>query len=216
MVYAGQRQKGLQQEMQKGSVIPISQAQAGTLVELYGTVVAQQVLKTSFTGQDCVYYEYELEREVESRDAQGHVTHRWERVSGDRQSAPFVLQDNSGSIAIQPEGADFDPTNLGEQFVQANSIPGFLQSFSVQISGFRTRAKEKAILANAQAYVMGTVVQAGDGLMVAKAQGKMLVSYKTEAEVERSTKRKALTMNILGIILGVGGIVLTVIGLTNK
>lgn len=216
LMLAGRRQKGLQQEMQKGSVISVREAQAGARVELYGTIISQQPLKTPFSGRECVYYEYELERQVENRDAQGRTNLRWERVSSDRQSSPFVLQDSSGSIAIQPEGADMDPVNLGEQFVQSNAIPGFLQSFTQQLTGFNTRATEKALLTNAQAYVMGTVVQAGSGLAVVKGQGKMLVSHKTEAEVERATKRNAMVMNILGIILGIGGVALAIISLVQK
>ena len=216
LVFAGRRQQGLQQEMQKGSVIPVGQVQAGTQVELYGTIVSQQPLQTPFSGRECVYYEYELERQVENRDAQGRPHLRWERVSSDRQSVPFVLQDSSGSIAIQPEGANVDPLNLGEQFVQSNALPGFLLSFTQHLTGFTTRVREKALLTNAQAYVMGTVVQAGSGFAVVKGQGKMLVSHKTEAEVERATKRKAMVMSILGIILGIGGIALAILGLVQK
>lgn len=216
LVYAGRRQKGLQESMQQGTVVPVKNAQVGSTVELYGTVVAAQPLKTPFSQRDCVYYEYELEREVQNRDSQGRMVSTWDRVASDRQMSPFTLQDDSGTIAVHPDGASMDPVKLGEQYVKTDSIPGFLTAFTQQLTGFTTRVHEKALLANAKAYVMGTVVQDGNGLAVAKGSGKLLISHKTEAEVERSTKRSAVMMSIFGIILGVGGIVLVVVGLLQK
>ncbi len=216
LMFAGRRQKGLQESMQQGSVVPIKDAKVGATVELYGTVVAEQPLKTPFSQRDCVYYEYTLEREVQNRDSQGRMTSSWDRVASDQQVTPFVLRDSSGNIAIRPEGARIDSVKLGEQYVKSDTIPGFLASFTQQLTGYTSRVHESALLTNANAYVMGTVVQDGNGLAVAKGSGKMLISHKTEAEVERSTKRSAALMNIFGIILGVGGIVLVIVGLLQK
>lgn len=215
-VYVGRRQKGLQATLQQGSVVPVKNAQVGSTVELYGTVAAAQPLKTPFSQRDCVYYEYELEREVQNRDSQGRMVSTWDRVASDRQIVPFTLQDDSGTITVRPDGASMDPVKLGEQYVKNDAVPGFLSAFTQQLTGYTSRVHEKALLTNAKAYVMGTVVQDGNGLAIAKGSGKMLISHKTEAEVESATKRNAVVMHILGIILGLGGIVLAIVGLVQK
>jgi len=216
LLYAGRRQKAMQSEMAKTSVVPISQLQAGTQAEVYGTARVAQPLVTPFSKRECVYYQYKLERQTETRGADGRTQTHWETIAQDRQSIPFWIEDASGKVAVNPDGADIDAQKIGEQFVQENDIVHLPIFTSVRASlGVSTRATEQALFANTPVYAMGSVTQAQDTLMLSKENGKMFLSYKTEAQVEKERGRNAMLWTVFSGICIVAGIVFIVLSLTS-
>lgn len=75
----------------------------GGPVELAGVAEPDaRTLRSPFTGTECLAYEYEVQQER-------HTNHgrTWERVASGRQAVPFRLRDDTGSVLIEPPGADF-------------------------------------------------------------------------------------------------------------
>ncbi|PKK84171.1 MAG: hypothetical protein CVT49_05070 [candidate division Zixibacteria bacterium HGW-Zixibacteria-1] len=81
------------------------------LVEIHGNVKAEQMIKTPFSNSDCVYFKYEIKeyKQRTSRDSKGRTrtTHEWVMIaSGDRR-IPFFAEDDTGSVYVDPDGAEF-------------------------------------------------------------------------------------------------------------
>ncbi len=214
LLFAGSRQKKTGSAMQQSQVIPISQAVAGSQVEIEGTIVCNAPLQTPYSKQNCVAYEYTLEREERTVDARNVPTTRWQQISSDKQAVPFMVQDVSGSIAVNPDRASLDLQNFGEQLVSmsdATSNPLFQTVLHVMGNG-NSRVREKALMVGSHAYVFGSVENSEAGLQVAKGQSDFVISYKTEAQVEKAKARSAMTMTVIGVIAIIGGIALVVFG----
>ena len=213
VVYYFSRRKGaLVAQMQLGRVVPINQLKAGMQAEVYGNASAAQPLLTPFSHQPCVFYEYEVTRQVEARDSGGQTIWRQERVHSDRQSTVFSIQDQTGSVAIYPDAATVDAQSLGERPLDANdsSLSASIAKMIIGPGGSLPMVQEKALLVNQPVYVFGMVSSTAQGLSMIKGNGELLVSYRTEAEAEkavRSSKRKLL---ILASALAVVGLALTV------
>lgn len=213
MVFMGKRQKSTQQEMSKTSVIPVKDIQEGAPVEVYGKVIAEQPLLTPFTKRECVYYEYTLERENQTRTTQGNTSRTWDQIASDNQRTHFWIQDASGKIEVNPDRADMDPQDLGEQYVQQAQLQGnslFANVLNMIGSGVNSRARERALLTNANAYVYGQVVKGANGLVIEKGNGKFVISHRTESEIEKRKGRSAMMWTVIGIIALIVGIVLAV------
>ena len=75
------------------------------LVEIFGKVVPieNNLLNSPFSDTECVYYKYKIERWVKRNDK-----HYWQTVSSGKTSLPFKLEDNTGSVLIDPVGANID------------------------------------------------------------------------------------------------------------
>lgn len=81
------------------------------LVEIHGNVKAEQMIMTPFSATDCVYFKYEI-KEYKRRtttDSKGRTrtTYEWVVIaSGDRR-IPFFAEDDTGSVYVDPAGAEF-------------------------------------------------------------------------------------------------------------
>ncbi len=212
LFWLSKKQADTSQELKSSSVVPIRDLQAGTQAEIQGIVTAQNPLRTPFGQRDCVYYEYEVEKEVRERNAQGQMETDWETVEQDDQQMAFTIDDGTGQVAVKPDGATLEARDLGEQRFRRgdrfnNSL---LQNIFSAIADVNTRVTEKALLAGEPAYVYGLVRQGSNGLEIAKGDKKMIISYRSEEEVEKSTARTATVMKVLGIIGLVGGVILVI------
>jgi len=76
-------------------------------VEVTGKVEkAEQLVKTPFSGRSCVYYSYE----VEALGGNG-----WNLVEKGRSHSIFYIDDGTGRILINPQGATFEGTATYQQ-----------------------------------------------------------------------------------------------------
>ena len=145
-------------------------------VEVYGTVLpfGKKILSGPFSQKDCVYYRYIIERYETNRKGGGS----WRTVQSGNESVPFSLQDASGSVLVDPTGAEIDiaeTITLRSQFGvdPPKHVQVFLQKKGVSFEGFlganqTMRYKEYALFPQQKVYIMGT---AGDNPYV--AEGKM-------------------------------------------
>jgi len=210
--FLGKKKKSTSDEMTKTKSVPIGQLIAGAQQEAQGTVACAQPLQTPFTKQPCVYYSYEVEREVRTQNPQGQPATRWERVDSNASSIPFQITDASGSITVNPEHASIEGRDMGEQWIEQNNLASFgmLRITTASFMGGSLRAKEKALLVGGNAYVFGLVNQGSQGLEFQKGNESFVISYKTEEEVEKSTKRSAMLMKVFSVIGVVAGVALAV------
>jgi E3 Ubiquitin ligase len=60
------------------------------------------------SGLPCVWYRYKIEQQVTTQ-YKGHAQTRWEVIEKDESTETFWLQDETGRVVVDPEGADVSP-----------------------------------------------------------------------------------------------------------
>lgn len=101
--YGGRRLGPELRRLRADPVAVYEAANARGPVELRGSVRPHEdVLEAPFTGRECVAYRFE----VEEYESAGQYSH-WETLAEDGLFAPFRLEDDSGSILVEPGGDDF-------------------------------------------------------------------------------------------------------------
>ena len=177
----------------------------------------------------------EYETRTEQTDSEGNVTTHWkrssERLSDNRQEAPFFLEDSTGRVKVLPRGADMTLKRVIERFEEPSAVEhggggGFaltLGSFSLSTSGYsgsdrRTlgyRFIEEILPLGSDLYALGEIADTEDGLALRKPEGEskkpFLLSLKSEAELVRSTESAAKWKRIIGLGLIIGGIVASIV-----
>lgn len=97
----------------------VLEATQGGPIELRGTATpAGGTLRSPFTNTPCLAYEYEVEEEYNTKNGTS-----WRTIdSGDRY-VPFRLEDDSGSVLIEPPGASFRLTAEDRIHVEGGTEP---------------------------------------------------------------------------------------------
>ena len=158
----------------------------GVPVVTNGTVAADQPLTSPVTQKPCVYFEYLLEREEETKDNNGNTNWQWRQVgSPERQSIPFYLQDQSGKILIKPDGCEVNGVYRTQQFLQpgtiqdTNSIGMKLFSSVIQMTNSlnhnRERVTESVIAIGANLNAFGIATMEGEQKFLQKTNDYPLV-----------------------------------------
>ena len=140
------------------------------LVEVYGKVVPfrGEVLKSPFTDRDCVYIRFTIE---EYKTAER--SSRWEIVYEGTDFVPFYVDDETGSVLVDPKGAGIEILRDNEfksGFMKdpPEGVKRFLRRSGMDFEGFfgvnkMMRYRESFIEPGDMLYVMGT---AGDNPFV--------------------------------------------------
>jgi len=87
------------------------------LVEVNGTPVGPQVLNAPITGDPCYYYRAQAWQWVESDNK-----HKWLPVLDESLYVPFFLEDGTGRLLVDPQGAHMD---VHRSFTDEVSISAF-------------------------------------------------------------------------------------------
>jgi hypothetical protein len=145
------------------------------LSEIYGKVVpGRQLLKGPFSGEDCIYYKYEIKELRKTKD-----TSYWATVRSGSERVQFYLKDDTATVLVDPKGAKIDiskdyefgsgwgadPPQRVLQFMAANGIRH--ESFFGMDK--QMRFMESSIVPGDNLYIMGT---AGDNPYVEEATAK--------------------------------------------
>jgi hypothetical protein len=189
------------------------------LVEVYGKVVPVKMLKSPFSGKDCVYYRYQIE-ELHSDGKRSY----WVTVRKEDGSTPFLLKDETGSVIVDCTGASVD-IKLDSRFESGmghdppSQVLSFLKANKIAHDSFlgfnkHMRYTEWFIAPEDKLYIMGTAAESRSGIpgprhteniVIRKGENDktFYVSDKSEKEILSSLRWK--------ILLGVfGGAALTV------
>lgn len=201
------------------------------LVEINGeTVPAQKkVLKSPFSNKDCVYYDYTVEQYTRSGKRS-----RWVTIRRGTDSIPFYLKDKTGSVLVEPKGADIDiPMDYQFNSAMGNDPPikvkNFLRKINLKFEGLwginhRMRYREYFIAPKDTLYILGTAgdnpyvkeatAQKGvEDVMIQKGKNEKFyyISDKHESNILKSLKWKVFGGIFGGAALSVGGLIVILI-----
>jgi E3 Ubiquitin ligase len=196
----------------------------GTLVEVKGTLRCEEPLTSEMAGERCAYYSSKVVREYLERDYDDDDAgsdRRSEVVAQNEQVAPFTVEDETGSVAVNAEGAEVDAREVVNRFERNTGGDGpsiSLGGATIQLGGGeRTlgyRYTESILPVDAPVYVLGAVQDGGIGGPVSSDQGqRFVVSRRSEEALGQSLGKTVLWLGVGGIAALVVGVILLVVGI---
>lgn len=203
-------------------------------IEIRGNVQCDKPLKSEFAKEEVAYYRSVVTRDIEKRvqrkDANGNTTYETvrtsEKVSENERSAAFFVQDQTGQVLVDPEGAELHPRKIFSEYEQGTSPSNNWfnfsgRSFSNMGSGSTVlgyKYEEFAIPLNSHLYVLGEANDRSGKLRISKSTDKkqhFIVSTKTEDELKSDIQSNIGTLKWGAIALWVIGAGLIVYGVIN-
>ena len=142
--------------------VPTSKCQGVTigLNELKGKAITHSPIIGYLSGQPCVYYTYKIEEEYKrtvTRDGKKRTERRWRTIASETRFRPFELHDDTGSIRVNPKGAEFHGDVVVNKTCRRTDpmYYGKGPMRSLRRSTGRRRFREEIIPNQCKAYVMG-------------------------------------------------------------
>lgn len=172
---------------------PAAKIQSAGYFEAEGNVAASGAVRAPLDQRDCVYYRTWLETEVEWTETRsdGSETRRRKTRKSDELSyqAPFLLQDRSGTIRVDPQGSSLTCHRKDSAAPTESLLESFSRRMLHNERVLRRRVIQEAIYVGDHLYVLGWVRQDPDGVQFCRRSGDKekrpyLVSVHTEAETE--------------------------------
>jgi hypothetical protein len=123
-------------------------------------------LVAPLSGLPCVWYRYQVEEQVRTQD-QGKQRFRWNVIDKGESTETFWLEDDTGRVVVDPEGADISPKHKDdwESFSRAAGItrqPDFIVQFlSAHSNDSRYRFTEWRINPGDAVYALGLLKNLG-------------------------------------------------------
>jgi hypothetical protein len=197
----------------------------GTLVEVKGMLRCEEPLTSEMAEKTCAYYSSTVTREYlrPDHDDDNDVgsDRRTEVMAQNVQFAPFVVEDDSGSVAVDAEGAEGDARQVINRFDRNTGNEGTFSLGGVSINlsgGERTigyRYTESILPVDEAVYVLGTVQENGDiGASHSGEVGhRFVVSHRSEEALGQSLGKTVLWLGVGGAASIVLGVVLLVVGI---
>ncbi len=199
-------------------------------VKVYGTIKSDAPLRSQLTETACVHYRTRIVREYEvkvsRRDEQGKSVHKIERrsetVASHAQSAPFLLADATGEIAVDLTGADLETTTVLSEFKPASdgAVPSY-GGFSFDGGGntqgtIGYRYEEAIVPIGRQALIFGMATDGASTLTLRKptdSSQKYLLSLKVEEQLAQGAVR-SVRFSLYAMLFCLGaGLLLLLAGL---
>lgn len=201
----------------------------GELVEVKGTIRCATPLTAELSGREVVYYSSKVTREYEERerksDGETRTVRRSEVVAENKQFTPFYVEDDSGQVLVDPDGAEFDVQQLVNRFEQRRdrnalatiSFGGLTLDLGRQDGTIGFRYSEHALPVGTPVYVLGAVQESGTiGRMPAGTKrGRFIISYRSEEVLKREWGKQARMLGYAALGLGVLGIISFLVGLVS-
>src|SRR3712207_637783 len=163
-----QQKAGLMTQTKTSNASDVSSLAPGTLVEVKGTLRCEEPLTSEMSEKSCAYYSATVTREYLERDHDDDddvgSDRRSEIISQNVQFAPFSVEDATGSVPVNAEGAEVDARQVVNRFERntGNEGPSIsLGGATLNLGGGeRTigyRYTESILPIDAPVYVLGTV-----------------------------------------------------------
>jgi hypothetical protein len=197
----------------------------GTLVEVKGTLRCEEPLTSEMASERCAYYSSKVIRKYLERDYDDDDVgsdRRSEVISQNEQFAPFTVEDETGSVAVNAEGAEVDARQVVNRFERNTGGEGpsiSLGGATVDLGeGERTlgyRYTESILPVDAPVYVLGTVQEGGGiGAPPPGDEGqRFVVSHRSEEALGQSFGKTVLWLGVGAIGAFVVGVILLVVGI---
>ncbi len=219
------QKSALMSQTETSSASEVSGLAPGTLVEVRGTLRCEEPLTSEMAEKTCAYYSSTVVREYLERDYDdddvGSDRHS-EVMAQNEQFAPFVVEDDSGSVAVNAEGAEVDARQVVNRFDRNTGNEGTFSLGGVTINlggGERTigyRYTESILPVDESVYVLGTVQESGEiGAPQPGEEGhRFVVSYRSEEALGQSLGKTVFWLGaggvaalVLGVVLLVGAVI---------
>lgn len=220
-----QQKSALMSRTETSSASDVSGLSPGALVEVKGTLRCDSPLTSEMAGEGCAYYSARVVREYTEpdRDDNDHGSdRRSETVAHNEQFAPFSVEDETGSVAVDAEGAEFDAKQIVDRFERHTggngpsiSLGGATLSLG---GGERTlgyRHTESILPVDAPVYVLGAVREGGRIGAPSPGAGeqRFIISYRSEEALGESLGRNALWLGLGAIGAFVLGVIFLLVGI---
>jgi len=196
------------------------------LVEIFGEIVPREKFTAPLSGNDCVYYKYQIE-EYRSSGKSG----TWVEIDAGEQRSIFYAKDETGMVFVNPDGAQIEippgvELSSGIRKDPPENIKLFLKSRGLSYEGFlginkSMRFKEWHLAPGDKVYIMGTAsdnplvadgrAQRGvEDIMIMRGEHEKFyyISDKPEKAVLKSLQRRVLGSLIGGGFLIVAAVIL--------
>ncbi len=186
-------------KIQRLPPVELEDAVEGVPVKTYGKIICQTPNKSPYTGKDCVWSRSITERYSETADRKGRRSGHWVKVEDKVKSTNFQIDDGTGKIGVDLEGAALD-------YIYPTSV---LEEMGMRINGSRRR--KEYIIPVGNAFVFGLSFKDGKSLIVRKSDREpVALSVRKETEFYKSKRADDKFVNALGYGMAVlgGGILL--------
>ncbi len=192
------------------------------LVELKGTAECADPLVSFIAEKPCVWYSYTVEehwRRVEVRTVVENGKRRtrtvvrsgWSTVAEGGRLTTFFLRDDTGEIAVHPQGADIEPMRVASFFSTPSDDAYYAKGpqRSIANSTFKRRFTEEAVPIGTRIYLVGPSRECRDRVAAEIASGQdgeeFIISTRDEEAIRRTKGVKAWCFAILGLGILAGG-----------
>ncbi len=221
-------------EMQRSVAEEIGPGGFAQQMEFKGIAHCEAPLTAELSQQPCVYYSMSVEERYEEtyteRDAQGNSQTRTRTgsavVASNTQHTRFSLDDGTGSIVIDADGAKIDARKVVDRYEPYAGGGGMLRAgnFSFQLGGILGsprrvlgyQYRESIIAPGQQLYTLGEVNDSsGEAVLRRQSNPKspFIISVKSEEELTRGKEQSVKWMLYGAIACAVIGVVLIVLGI---
>jgi hypothetical protein len=204
--------------------------------EVKGIVRCDNPITSEVAKQPCVYYSMTVTREYEEQytetDKDGNRHQRTKQssdtVANNSQRVPFWVEDETGRILVDPQGAEVDAVQVVDRYEPAAQLQLGLNIGGLNINlgeggvGNRTlgyRYSEHLLAPDKQVFVLGEASDSSGTLQIQKPQkkgGKFIISLKSEEQLVAGAKQTINWLLYGGIASGAVGVVLVVLGLVRR
>jgi len=184
-------------------------------VELAGRAELTPPRRSFLAEADCVWFSYTIEEEWSRwetetyTDKDGKTKTRqvrksgWTQIDSGGEAPAFFVEDDTGAVLVQPEGAEIDAQTVFSETVTRGNTLYFGKAAPSEIAdstGSR-RFSEQAIPLNTELFVTGYARERTDvvapEIASNSAQELFLISYKGEARVQRGYRWKFWLFGLL-------------------
>jgi len=221
------QKSALMSQTETSSASDVSGLEPGTLVEVKGMLRCEEPLTSEMAERTCAYYSSTVTREYlrpdhDDDDNDVGSDRRTEIIAQNVQFAPFVVEDDSGSVAVDAEGAEVDARQVVNRFDRNTGNEGSsltIGGTTINLGwGERTigyRYTETILPVDELVYVLGTVQEDGGigSPQSGEAGQRFVVSYRSEGALGQSLGKTVLWLGVGGAASLVLGVVLLVVGI---
>ncbi|MDA0265604.1 MAG: E3 ubiquitin ligase family protein [Cyanobacteria bacterium] len=202
-------------------------------IKLWGEVQADAPLTSDLKQQPCVHYVSKVTREYEEtvteRNSEGELERKQKRasevISNNRQSIPFRLKDDAGTIEVNPDGADIETIQVLNEFRQEQPTAGQISFGPVKFNVGRGAGKtlgyrytESLLPLGRNVLVVGAASDLTGQVIVEKppkGDKKYVISFQNEEALAAAVSRNAQISFFSMVGCFAVGAILLVVGLLS-
>ncbi len=189
-----------------------------------GTVRCGEPLVSQLAEAESVYYSMTVRRESEGAEGGDEKRRSSEQLAHETRSVRFEVEDATGTLAVDPEGAAFTARETLSRFEPAGGeartltvgrytleAPAPVPDAAGRTLGYRF--EEQAVPVGARVFVLGEVTDPGGELVISSParEGKLMVSVKSREQLLKELGSGSKFMRGAAIVCGVLGLLLLIL-----